>query len=660
MQGHARTDRALRLWSSGALAAWLALTAAAPASGADPNEPNDDTASATPILCPSYASAGAAIEPAGDLDYYLLVGPAGTLVTLDVDTPSPGSNLDGILGVFDAIGDLTRVSDDAPAPGEDPGTLDPFVAITMPDDGFMLVAVASYDDLDFDGVSDSGTGLTAGEYTLTVNCTPATAPSPGQLLASTGSAGLVLADVDAATAASALRAVAGRFGPVTDLEAFPGVLYGSTGSGSANLIVIDSATGDETLYCHYETGNVTALASAQGTLYGAWSPGGGNDAVLVTVDEPMPGVQVDSLSFLFFPVDGAAPTLVTQAVGGGEPVDAIRVEISYQTQGASLASDLHVTMTHVPTGTELRFGSVGTGGQTGSCATGGCDAELGLPSATGTYTVEAAAAVHALPDAGGDWEVLLRDSNDDAGMDGIMSNFLARFDTRLCQFLTVGTHGRSNLGGLAWHPGTATLYGCTPANDPLPGRLLTLDLATGAGSLVGPLGYDGCTALTMGPPAGVPGGAGVQPVLYGGTGTIDTVPGALYTVDPATAATTQIGVTGLPGLSGLSFFEPDIDGDGLTDGFDNCLFVPNADQLDTDLDRIGNACDADVTQDCQVNFGDLAAVKAAFLSGPGDANFEPGADFNGDDAVNFGDLAFLKSQFLVPPGPAALPAICGP
>ena len=660
MQGHARTDGRIRSGRCRALAALLTLIAASAALADDPNEPNDDAGSATPLSCPSYDSVGTAIEAAGDLDYYLLVGPAGTLVTLDVDAAATGSDLDAILGVFDAFGALVRVSDDAPAPGEDPDTLDPFIAITLPDDGFLLLAVASYDDLDFDGVSDTGTGLTTGDYTLSVRCTPATAPPPGQLLASTGSAGLVLADVDAVTVVSTIRAVAGRFGPVTDLEAFPGVLYGSTGSGKANLIAIDTATGEESLYCHHESGNVTALAAVHGLLYGAWSPGGGNDAVLITVGDPLPGVEVDTLSFLFFPVDGAAPTLVTQPVTADEPVDALRVEISYQTQGASVASDLHVTMTHVATGTEVRLGSVGTDGHAGSCATWGCDAELGLPSATGTYAVEASVAVAALPDPGGDWEVLLRDSNDDAGMDGIMSNFLARFDTRLCQFLTVGTHGRSNLGGLAWHPGTATLYGCTPANDPLPGRLLTLDLATGAGSLVGPLGYDGCTALTMGPPAGVPGGAGVQPVLYGGTGTIDTVPGALYTVDPATAATTQIGVTGLPGLSGLSFFEPDIDGDGLTDGFDNCLFVPNADQLDTDLDRIGNACDADVTQDCQVNFGDLAAVKAAFLSGPGDANFEPGADFNGDDAVNFGDLAFLKSQFLVPPGPAALPAICGP
>lgn len=35
----------------------------------------------------------------------------------------------------------------------------------------------------------------------------------------------------------------------------------------------------------------------------------------------------------------------------------------------------------------------------------------------------------------------------------------------------------------------------------------------------------------------------------------------------------------------------DADGDGVPDATDNCTFVPNAEQLDSDLDAIGNACD---------------------------------------------------------------------
>ena len=45
-------------------------------------------------------------------------------------------------------------------------------------------------------------------------------------------------------------------------------------------------------------------------------------------------------------------------------------------------------------------------------------------------------------------------------------------------------------------------------------------------------------------------------------------------------------------LSGFGF-AADSDGDGIDDSIDNCVSVSNADQVDTDSDGIGNACDAD-------------------------------------------------------------------
>ena len=37
----------------------------------------------------------------------------------------------------------------------------------------------------------------------------------------------------------------------------------------------------------------------------------------------------------------------------------------------------------------------------------------------------------------------------------------------------------------------------------------------------------------------------------------------------------------------------DTDNDGVNDDDDNCKFVANADQLDTDLDGLGDTCDSD-------------------------------------------------------------------
>ncbi len=91
----------------------------------------------------------------------------------------------------------------------------------------------------------------------------------------------------------------------------------------------------------------------------------------------------------------------------------------------------------------------------------------------------------------------------------------------------------------------------------------------------------------------------------------------------------------------------DTDGDGVNDDTDNCTEAANPDQRDTDGDGYGNLCDPDLNNDGQVNFGDLAAFKAVFLTADEDA------DFNGDGSVTFGDLAIIKAFFLGSPGPAA-------
>lgn len=94
------------------------------------------------------------------------------------------------------------------------------------------------------------------------------------------------------------------------------------------------------------------------------------------------------------------------------------------------------------------------------------------------------------------------------------------------------------------------------------------------------------------------------------------------------------------------FIPIDYDGDGIPDSMDNCIFVANPDQRDTDGD--GNICDTDLDNSGLVNSLDLGLFKARFLSTDADANF------NGDGVVNSLDLGIFKQLFLSPPGPSGL------
>jgi hypothetical protein len=97
----------------------------------------------------------------------------------------------------------------------------------------------------------------------------------------------------------------------------------------------------------------------------------------------------------------------------------------------------------------------------------------------------------------------------------------------------------------------------------------------------------------------------------------------------------------------------DPDGDGVPFMTDNCLEVTNPDQTDSDGDGFGNACDADLNNDCIVNFVDLGLLRTGFFGTPGETNWNPDADFNDDAVVNFQDLGQLRAVFFETPGPGA-------
>ncbi len=96
----------------------------------------------------------------------------------------------------------------------------------------------------------------------------------------------------------------------------------------------------------------------------------------------------------------------------------------------------------------------------------------------------------------------------------------------------------------------------------------------------------------------------------------------------------------------------DTDDDAVPDVADNCLLQPNADQRDSNNDGFGNACDADLNNDCQTDFADLSIMKAAFFGTSADE------DLDGDGNVNFADLAIAKALFFSAPGPSDAPNDC--
>ncbi|MGI9590331.1 MAG: hypothetical protein ACR2P8_03100 [Myxococcota bacterium] len=99
-----------------------------------------------------------------------------------------------------------------------------------------------------------------------------------------------------------------------------------------------------------------------------------------------------------------------------------------------------------------------------------------------------------------------------------------------------------------------------------------------------------------------------------------------------------------------------IDGDGdlVEDIGDNCSETPNPDQLDTNLDGYGNACDADYNSDGIVGIPDFGILSGAYGSELGDPNYDPDTDADGDGTIGVPDFSLIGSTFNDPPGPSGL------
>ena len=105
----------------------------------------------------------------------------------------------------------------------------------------------------------------------------------------------------------------------------------------------------------------------------------------------------------------------------------------------------------------------------------------------------------------------------------------------------------------------------------------------------------------------------------------------------------------------------DSDADGVCDAEDNCLYAANgpwdaSNQVDSDLDGYGNACDADLNNDGSVDAADESLGAGAEGLVLGDSGYLRVADLDGDNQITAHDLAILSLgvEIADTPGPSGL------
>jgi hypothetical protein len=98
----------------------------------------------------------------------------------------------------------------------------------------------------------------------------------------------------------------------------------------------------------------------------------------------------------------------------------------------------------------------------------------------------------------------------------------------------------------------------------------------------------------------------------------------------------------------------DGDGDAIPDALDNCLLASNPDQLDSDLDGFGNACDADYDGDGVVGASDFLALARSFGRRAPHPAYDAAVDSDGDGVIGASDWLAFARQLGGSPGPSGL------
>lgn len=600
----------------------------------DPNEPNGSLATAAPLSCNSATASGTQLNPVGDVDFFQVTLPERTTIALDLDPAGRfRPNLeDSTLGLFDAAGKVAWLSDDGRGKNEDPSLTtvyiqDSFLLQTLPA-GTHRFAVSSWDDYDFDGVSDSGAEpLGGGEYVLDLRCT-ALPPNPIP--------GVPWRDADDGAGGND-----DAYGEHELPFVFPykGRSITRIASNSNGVLELLEA-GEECKICDRPRARDYAVATKSDLVYGA-------DGDLVT------GILLRNGP------DRFRSTWIGSAYGESFAADTTIFEVSLHKDGRVRWKFFRMDAKAAKTGLFAGLHDGVTGVALG--IPGGIQSLSGAAHRAFEY-VPGAASIVEIPWDANETEL---DVADDAGLE-LALPFTMPFSGRQIQKIHLNTNGLVELMQAGescaecsdpnthalGHHATEALDAIFAANDDLVGgaivrsspRRVEIDWIAHTKS-DGTLDENGLAfGVTL-----TPGGDlqwrfsdmpwnGFSGDLF--SGLYDGVAGKAYEVETRSQT-----LYASPQWKAFAR-GTDGDGDGIPNAFDNCSAFANPSQRDTDGDFVGNDCDGDFNQDGLTNFSDLARLRQVFFG------TDPHADLDGSGVVNFADLARFRGLFLKPPGPS--------
>ena len=218
----------------------------------------------------------------GKVDYWEIWLVAGQQMIIDVDAEAIDSTLDAYLEIFDENENVIALSNDQRDIQGHIISLDPYLEVSAPSNGYYYIAISSASTPDT--MDDSSDDSRIGPYKFTVQCSDGSSSSElkwpvqgGDLLAAAGSNSDSFISINPESAKSSLPFPLG-IGPIRDVEFDPSSelffvavdAVGSTDTGDytpGRIVAISPDSGKVVQSYSLETESIVSLEAAEDKLY---------------------------------------------------------------------------------------------------------------------------------------------------------------------------------------------------------------------------------------------------------------------------------------------------------------------------------------------------------------------------------------------------------